>query len=224
MFQIQISLRHLPEIRWQFFRNRRNSRIKTAGMRKRVIPVPRELYGESYQRKKWRNWHRICSMLWEAVRYLPQTAYGYTTGIKKYKTINGKRINMNVAVSYDEKKDVTNVIFGSPIVNSDYWAIYAARLWEWKTTAGLFISKLIGDIKLHLLIYGYRKARLNFSHFQPSLGKLFYIFVRSLLCLLSKTKHSHIQVWHLVQGDHFFVPTIWSRRRIAAALLLLFPD
>lgn len=48
------------------------------------------------------------------------TAYGYTTGIKKYKTINGKRINMNVAVSYDEKKDVTNVIFGSPIVNSDY--------------------------------------------------------------------------------------------------------
>ena len=48
------------------------------------------------------------------------TAYGYTAGIKKYKTINGKRINMNVAVSYDEKKDVTNVIFGSPIVNSDY--------------------------------------------------------------------------------------------------------
>lgn len=48
------------------------------------------------------------------------TAYGYTTGINTFKTINGKRINMNVAISYDEKKDVTNVIFGSPIVNSDF--------------------------------------------------------------------------------------------------------
>lgn len=48
------------------------------------------------------------------------TAYGYTTGINTFKTINGKRINMNVAISYDEKKNVTNVIFGSPIVNSDF--------------------------------------------------------------------------------------------------------
>ena len=48
------------------------------------------------------------------------TAYGYTTGIKSYKTINGKRINMNVAVSYDEKRDVTNVLFGSPIINTDF--------------------------------------------------------------------------------------------------------
>ena len=48
------------------------------------------------------------------------TAYGYTTGIKTYKMVNGKRINMNVAISYDEKKNMTNVIFGSPIVNSDF--------------------------------------------------------------------------------------------------------
>lgn len=48
------------------------------------------------------------------------TAYGYTAGIKNYKIINGKRINMNVAISYDEEKDMTNVIFGSPVINSDY--------------------------------------------------------------------------------------------------------
>ena len=48
------------------------------------------------------------------------TAYGYTTGIKAFRTVNGKRINMNVAISYDEKKDMTNVFFGSPIVNSDF--------------------------------------------------------------------------------------------------------
>lgn len=47
-------------------------------------------------------------------------AYGYTTGIADYKKIGGKRINMNVAVSYDEKKDVTNVLLGSPIVNTDF--------------------------------------------------------------------------------------------------------
>lgn len=48
------------------------------------------------------------------------TAYGYTTGIAAYKKVNGRRINMNVAISYDEKKDVTKVLFGSPIINSDF--------------------------------------------------------------------------------------------------------
>lgn len=47
-------------------------------------------------------------------------AYGYTTGIQKNKRVNGKRINMNVAISYDEKKNVTNVVFGTPIINSDF--------------------------------------------------------------------------------------------------------
>lgn len=48
------------------------------------------------------------------------TAYGYTTGIAGYKKVNGRRINMHVAVSYDEKKDVTKILFGSPIINSDF--------------------------------------------------------------------------------------------------------
>lgn len=47
-------------------------------------------------------------------------AYGYTTGLSVNKKVNGKRINMNVAISYDEKKNVTNVILGSPIVNTDF--------------------------------------------------------------------------------------------------------
>ena len=48
------------------------------------------------------------------------TAYGYTTGLPTGRRINGRRINMNVAVSYDEEEDVTHVILGSPIVNTDY--------------------------------------------------------------------------------------------------------
>lgn len=48
------------------------------------------------------------------------TSYGYTTGIGGYKKVNGRRINMHVAISYDEKKDVTKILFGSPIINSDF--------------------------------------------------------------------------------------------------------
>ena len=48
------------------------------------------------------------------------TAYGYTTGIAGYKKVNGRWINMNVAISYDEKKDVTKILFGSPHINSDF--------------------------------------------------------------------------------------------------------
>lgn len=47
-------------------------------------------------------------------------AYGYTSGIKKVKRVNGRRINLNVAISYDEEKDITNVIMGTPLVNSDF--------------------------------------------------------------------------------------------------------
>lgn len=47
-------------------------------------------------------------------------AYGYTNGIKKVKKINGKNINMTVAISYDETEDVTRVVMGTPLVNSDF--------------------------------------------------------------------------------------------------------
>ncbi len=47
-------------------------------------------------------------------------AYGYTVGISDAKRVNGKNINLNVAVSYDEKNNRTNVIMGTPLINSDF--------------------------------------------------------------------------------------------------------
>lgn len=47
-------------------------------------------------------------------------AYGYTNGIEMVKQVNGKKINLNVAISYDEKNQVTRVIVGTPLINSDF--------------------------------------------------------------------------------------------------------
>lgn len=47
-------------------------------------------------------------------------AYGYTMGIDKVKVVNGRKINLNVAMSYDEKEQVTRVIVGTPLINSDF--------------------------------------------------------------------------------------------------------
>ena len=46
--------------------------------------------------------------------------YGYVEGIKNYISIGKSKINLNIAYSYDEKEDMTNVYIGSPIVNYDY--------------------------------------------------------------------------------------------------------
>ena len=47
-------------------------------------------------------------------------AYGYTSGFESSKKVNGRRINMMAAFSYDENKDVTKVVFGTPLINSDF--------------------------------------------------------------------------------------------------------
>jgi hypothetical protein len=47
-------------------------------------------------------------------------AYGYTSGLKKYRKVNGHRINLNVAMQYDETKGYTRVVMGTPLVNSDF--------------------------------------------------------------------------------------------------------
>lgn len=47
-------------------------------------------------------------------------AYGYTCGIENSKKVNGRRINMMVAFSYDEKKNATRVVLGTPLINSDF--------------------------------------------------------------------------------------------------------
>lgn len=47
-------------------------------------------------------------------------AYGYTNGIDFLKKVNGKTINMNVAITYDEQEDKSIVYFGVPILNMDF--------------------------------------------------------------------------------------------------------
>lgn len=47
-------------------------------------------------------------------------AYGYTRGIKKAKRVNGKSVNLTVAISYEEESDKTRVVLGTPLVNSDF--------------------------------------------------------------------------------------------------------
>lgn len=46
-------------------------------------------------------------------------AYGYTSGIAGCKKVNGHRVNMNVAIQYDETKGRTCVTMGTPLINSD---------------------------------------------------------------------------------------------------------
>ena len=47
-------------------------------------------------------------------------AYGYTRGLETKKKVNGKDINLNVAMSYDEEQNVTRVVMGTPLINSDF--------------------------------------------------------------------------------------------------------
>lgn len=47
-------------------------------------------------------------------------AYGYTSGITFYKKINGQKINLNLAIAYDEISDETTVYLGIPLLNSDF--------------------------------------------------------------------------------------------------------
>lgn len=48
------------------------------------------------------------------------TMYGYSEDMEGYKTIGGKKVNVNVAFGYDEIKDMTTVYVASPIYNGDY--------------------------------------------------------------------------------------------------------
>lgn len=47
-------------------------------------------------------------------------AYGYTNGIGLQQKVNGKTINMNVAITYNEQEDKSLVYFGVPILNMDF--------------------------------------------------------------------------------------------------------
>lgn len=47
-------------------------------------------------------------------------AYGFTNGINLTKKVNGKIINMNIAITYDENEDKSIVYFGVPFINRDF--------------------------------------------------------------------------------------------------------
>lgn len=48
------------------------------------------------------------------------TVYGYTKLIKEYMQIFRHKININVAFTYDEKRNVTNIYLATPILSDDY--------------------------------------------------------------------------------------------------------
>ena len=48
------------------------------------------------------------------------TVYAYASGIEDDITIGNNKINVNVSMSYDETKDITNVYLSTPINSEDY--------------------------------------------------------------------------------------------------------
>lgn len=46
--------------------------------------------------------------------------YGYTNGINMIRRVNGKAINMNIAITYDENEDKSLVYFGVPFITGDF--------------------------------------------------------------------------------------------------------
>lgn len=48
------------------------------------------------------------------------TVYGYSDSIDNYIKCDGSKINFNIAFSYNDEKDCTEVFLSSPIINYDY--------------------------------------------------------------------------------------------------------
>ena len=48
------------------------------------------------------------------------TVYAYTGIMDDYLTVEGHRVNINVAISYNEEKDQTNIYLATPILNEDF--------------------------------------------------------------------------------------------------------
>ncbi len=48
------------------------------------------------------------------------TVYAYTQGLKNYINLAGEKINVNIAIGYDEVNDTTQVYLSSPVSSLDY--------------------------------------------------------------------------------------------------------
>ena len=46
--------------------------------------------------------------------------YGFTNSIKEYRTIDGNKINLNLVITYDEEKNITNIVWATPFLNEDF--------------------------------------------------------------------------------------------------------
>lgn len=48
------------------------------------------------------------------------TVYAYDKDMEKFVKMGNKKVNVNISMSYDEVKNVTNVYFSTPVNNQDY--------------------------------------------------------------------------------------------------------
>lgn len=83
-------------------------RLSTEAMRELAQELFRDFGGEKV----------LSSTGMGADRYF--VAYGYTRGLDTGKKVNGKLVNLTVAMSYDEEEDVTRIVLGTPLINSDF--------------------------------------------------------------------------------------------------------
>lgn len=48
------------------------------------------------------------------------SVYGYTAGEEDVVNVNGRRVNLNIAITYDEEKGENHIYVGSPLLSLDY--------------------------------------------------------------------------------------------------------
>lgn len=48
------------------------------------------------------------------------TLYGYTESVKEYIEVGKEKVNINIAINYDEENHTTKVYLSTPIINEDY--------------------------------------------------------------------------------------------------------
>lgn len=59
-------------------------------------------------------------VVWENREEGLYTVYAYTGLVKEYLKVSGEAININMAVTYDEREDKTNFYLATPVLNIDF--------------------------------------------------------------------------------------------------------
>ncbi len=84
-----------------------------------------EIPGKLTEEKKQELAHDLFGYEGGACLYEKETgsyyvAYGYSSGIDFRKQVGGETINMNIAITYDEEQDKSNIYFAVPLLNQDF--------------------------------------------------------------------------------------------------------